>query len=150
LNTSAGAIAYLPDNEPFQRYKHHVHSKAGAGSAEVVEYARRMDQRQMDFIRGAEVLIMDAQYDAAEYQTRAGWGHGCVDDVVALALNADVKRLYLFHHDPGHDDAKLDGMAAWAREFVAALGGTLKVEAAREGREVGLKVPRWGKERRKN
>jgi phosphoribosyl 1,2-cyclic phosphodiesterase/ActR/RegA family two-component response regulator len=138
LQTSAGAIAYLPDNEPFQRYKYESDPKARAGSAEIIAFARRMDEKLMDFIRGADVLIMDSQYDATEYETRAGWGHGCVDDVVALALRANVKRLFLFHHDPTHDDAKMDSMVEWARQFVGALGDTLPVEAAREGAEVVL------------
>jgi phosphoribosyl 1,2-cyclic phosphodiesterase/CheY-like chemotaxis protein len=144
LHTSAGVIAYLPDNEPFQRYKYHTDPKAHSGSTEILEFARRMDQKLVDFIRDAQVLIIDAQYDATEYQTRVGWGHGCVDDVVALALNADVERLYLFHHDPAHDDAKLDTMVDWARQFIAALGETLPVEAAREGAEVLLKAPQPG------
>jgi phosphoribosyl 1,2-cyclic phosphodiesterase/CheY-like chemotaxis protein len=144
LHTSAGIIAYLPDNEPFQRYKYHADPKAHEGSTEILEFARRMDQKLIDFIRNAEVLVIDAQYDATEYQTRVGWGHGCVDDVVALALKGDVKRLYLFHHDPEHDDAKVDGMVAWARQFVAALGDKLAVEAAREGSEVVLKAARAG------
>jgi hypothetical protein len=58
--------------------------------------------------------------------------------VVALALNANVKRLYLFHHDPMHDDAKMDAMVEWARQFVKALGESLPVEAAREGAEILL------------
>jgi phosphoribosyl 1,2-cyclic phosphodiesterase len=140
LHTTAGTIAYLPDNEPFQRYKYHADPNANHGSTEILEFARRMDQKLIEFIRDVDVLIIDAQYDATEYQTRVGWGHGCVDDVVALALNANVKRLYLFHHDPTHDDAKLESMVEWARQFVAALGDTLAVEAAREGAEVILKV----------
>jgi phosphoribosyl 1,2-cyclic phosphodiesterase/CheY-like chemotaxis protein len=140
LNTGAGVIAYLPDNEPFQRYKFHAEAKSQASPTGILEFARRMDQRMVDFVRGADVLIIDAQYDATEYQTRVGWGHGCIDDVVALALNANVKRLYIFHHDPSHDDAKITGMVEWARQFVAALGETLNVEAAREGAEVVLKT----------
>jgi phosphoribosyl 1,2-cyclic phosphodiesterase/ActR/RegA family two-component response regulator len=140
LNTSAGAIAYLPDNEPFQRYKYNSEPRAQSGSQEILEFARRMDDKLVDFIRDAEVLIIDAQYDATEYQTRVGWGHGCVDDVVALALNANVRRLYLFHHDPSHDDAKVGSMVEWGRQFVATLGETLTVEGAREGAEVLLKA----------
>jgi hypothetical protein len=52
--------------------------------------------------------------------------------------------LYLFHHDPAHDDAKIDSMVGWARQFVAALGDTLPVEAAREGAEVTIQAPRAG------
>jgi phosphoribosyl 1,2-cyclic phosphodiesterase/ActR/RegA family two-component response regulator len=140
LITNAGIICYLPDNEPFQRYKFHTEPKSKTASTEILEFARRMDQKLADFVRDADVLIIDAQYDATEYQTRVGWGHGCVDDVVALALNANAKRLFLFHHDPNHDDAKIDGMAEWARQFVSALGEKLPVEAAREGAEVVLKA----------
>jgi len=138
LNTSSGAIAYLPDNEPFQRYKYHTGQPEIAASAEFLRYARRLDARLGEFIRGADVLILDSQYDLNEYQTRAGWGHGCVDDVVALAVQAEVKRLFLFHHDPSHDDEKITRMAEWGQAFVAALHETLQVEAAREGLQVVL------------
>ena len=91
-----------------------------------------------EFIRGADVLILDAQYDRADYEKHVGWGHGCVDDVVTLALRADVKQLFLFHHDPDHDDAKIDQMLAHARQIVAKAKSPMLVEAAVEGRVVEL------------
>ena len=133
LETSGGSIAFLPDNEPFQRLKAHSGVPAGADQAAAQEYARTQDEKLIEFIRNVEVLIMDSQYDAAEYPQRAGWGHACMDDTVALALSAKVKRLFLFHHDPGHDDAYIARMEAHARELVAQNGGDLIVEAAREG-----------------
>ena len=39
-----------------------------------------------DITSGADLLIMDTQFDAGEYQQHTGWGHGCLDAVVALAL----------------------------------------------------------------
>jgi len=84
--------------------------------------------------------VIDSQYDDAEYQTRAGWGHGCVDDVVAMGLFARVKQLFLFHHDPDHDDAQVTKMLDWARELVLMQGDEhLAVEAAREGLEYILR-----------
>lgn len=74
LHTSAGIIAYLPDNEPFQRYKYHADPKAQAGSTEILAFARRMDEKLIDFIRNADVLVIDAQYDATEY--KRGWAGG--------------------------------------------------------------------------
>jgi len=140
VNTSCGSVAYLPDNEPFQRYKYSSGAPSPPGSTEVIEYARRMDQKLVDFIQGVDVLIVDSQYDATEYQTRVGWGHGCLDDVVALAVHGNVKRLFLFHHDPGHDDIKISQMVGWSRDFVSALGEPMIVDAAREGLEVVLKA----------
>ncbi len=92
----------------------------------------------IDFLRGTDVLIMDTQYDADEYKRHIGWGHGCLDDVVSLALEAEVKTLFLFHHDPNHDDAKVSQMLAYARKLVSARKGKLQVEAAREGVTVEL------------
>ena len=94
----------------------------------------------MEFIRDVEVLIIDAQYDAAEYEKHIGWGHGCLDDAVALALRANVKHLFLFHHDPESDDAKVSQMVAQARQLVAAQSRSMPVEAAREGLEFVLET----------
>jgi phosphoribosyl 1,2-cyclic phosphodiesterase/CheY-like chemotaxis protein len=129
LNTSAGAICYLPDNEPFQRFK----LSTDEVSEESLEFARARDQQLVSFLRGADVLILDAQYDATEYPGVVGWGHSCVEDAVTLALNAGAKQLFLFHHDPRHDDEKVAQMLAGAREQAAKKKSKLRIEAAREG-----------------
>lgn len=91
------------------------------------------DRDMIEFIHGADVLVLDSQYDREEYQAHVGWGHGCVDDTVALALQADVKKLVLFHHDPNHDDDRIDAMLNHARKLVSQRKGKMKIEAAREG-----------------
>jgi phosphoribosyl 1,2-cyclic phosphodiesterase len=60
--------------------------------------------------------------------------------MVGLAIDAQVKQLALFHHDPMHDDAKMDAMIARARELVQNTGASLKVEAAQENAEIFLKA----------
>lgn len=134
LNTSAGAIVFIPDNEPFQRMR----AQPGCDEKSV-RYAEEQDQKLVDFIRGAEVLIIDAQYERQEYESHVGWGHACVDDVVELAGRAEVKQLYLFHHDPTHDDERVSRMLAHARLVGSRLGVRTLVEAAREGLEVELR-----------
>lgn len=138
LFSKAGSVAYLPDNESFLRLKSKYSTEFDEHHAETLEYARKQDRKLADFVQDADVLIIDSQYDAEEYQKHIGWGHTCVDDSVAFALSANVKRLFLFHHDPGHDDAKIAQMEAHARDLVAKQGANLQVEAAREGVEVVL------------
>jgi len=92
-----------------------------------------VDEELIDFIRDADVLILDSQYDRAEYRQHRGWGHGSVEASVKLALRARVRKLILFHHDPTHDDRIIDGFVRHARALVRQQGGKLKVEAAREG-----------------
>jgi phosphoribosyl 1,2-cyclic phosphodiesterase len=132
LATAGRAVAFFPDNEL-------GHCQPGAKAPVVNPAAARDGQRDLvDFVRGVDALVMDSQYDAQEYQQHIGWGHGCLDDVVALALEAQAKRLYLFHHDPNHDDAKISEMVAHARSLAAKDGSSLLVEAAREGLTVDL------------
>ena len=110
-------IVFFPDSEP----------RPGDGDREMIE-----------FIRDADVLILDAQYDAAEYKTHVGWGHGRLDYTVELALKAGVRHLCLFHHDPDHDDKKIDGFVKHARRIVAKAKSKMKVDAAREGMTIEL------------
>lgn len=136
LNTSCGSVAFLPDNEPYQRLRGSVFDSTGRVTSESLAFARKQDEKLIDFIRDVDVLIIDAQYDDTEYQSKVGWGHGCLDDVVTLALMAGVKQLHLFHHDPDHDDEYITRMTQWARDLVALHGDPLHVEAAREGVEI--------------
>jgi len=114
------------------------HRSAPATDEPKQSFARTENGKMIDFLRGTDVLIMDTQYDAAEYKRHTGWGHGCLDDVVALAIEAEVKTLFLFHHDPSHDDAKISQMLAHARKIVSTRNAKLHVEAAREGVTVEL------------
>jgi len=137
IHTDDGVIVFFPDNEPHCRYDENGTMQPTRKDASL-EYARSQEAKMIEFIQGADVVILDAQYDRAEYEQHVGWGHGCVDDVVVLAIKARVKQLFLFHHDPDHDDAKLDEMLAHAREIVARAKSPLQVENATEGRVVEL------------
>lgn len=130
LFTSAGSLVYLPDNETF--------NELAADRPDCAE-RRERTRKLTDFICGADLLICDAQYDAEEYKTHIGWGHGCVDDVVRFAMAGNVKALQLFHHDPAHDDRKIAEMLQHARNIAAAEGSPLQIDAAREGSEIVLK-----------
>lgn len=112
-----GLIAFFPDTEP----------RAGGD-----------DRAMIDFVRDADVLVLDSQYDQAEYKTHIGWGHGCVDDSVSLAIKAGVKKLVLFHHDPDHDDRRMDELVKHARQLAAKSRSRLKVDGAREGMVIQL------------
>ena len=137
LFTSTGSVAFFPDNEP--QHGHHPPANTPEElGASAMEYARGEDRKMVEFLRGTDVLIMDSQYDSEEYRTHVGWGHGCLDDVVGLAMHAEVKSLFLFHHDPLHDDAKISRMVAHARQLVKKHKGSLEIEAAREGAKVSL------------
>lgn len=138
LDTSNGSIAYLPDNEPYDTGRVHHGNASDSPSEEAHSYAISERAKLVDFLREADVLIMDAQYTDDEYRQKKGWGHGSLSTVVSLALDADVRKLFLFHHDPEHDDRKVDQIVEGARTLILESGKSVEVEAAREGAEVWL------------
>jgi ribonuclease BN (tRNA processing enzyme) len=76
------------------------------------------DRSLINFARGADLLIHDAQYTEEEYIQipRQGWGHSTPEMATGVAARAGVGRLILFHHDPRHDDAQLSAMEIAAQE----------------------------------
>ena len=118
IETSGASLGYLPDHEPYTDRPNESDRPTAA---------RR---KLVEFIRDLDVLILDTQYTATEYAQRVGWGHGCLSSSVRLAIEANVSRLILFHHDPSHDDEQMDEMAKAGRSLAA--GSTLIVDAASE------------------
>jgi phosphoribosyl 1,2-cyclic phosphodiesterase len=136
LFTSAGSIAFLPDHEPY-RFLHSARAD-DLSPEEAKKTATEERIGLVEFLKGSEILILDAQYTDAEYETHVGWGHGSVSSAVSLALDAEVRRLLLFHHDPSHDDTRVDAMVDDARQLIREKGKHLEVDSAREGEEVVL------------
>lgn len=89
------------------------------------------DRRLIQFARGAEVLIHDAEFTTEEYikgpPPRQGWGHSTWEMAIDVAQAAGVKKLILTHHNANHDDAFLEDIE---RQAQAVFPGTIM---AREG-----------------
>ena len=92
-------------------------------------------QEWLDFIDQADVLIHDAQYLEEDMPLKKGWGHSTVDQVVELALQAKVKRLYFISHDPARTDQELLTFETLLR---TKYQDQLLIEFAREGTQVEL------------
>lgn len=86
---------------------------------------------------GADLLIHDAQYTDTEFIDRFDWGHCTTDYAVEVAVQAKVKSLALFHHDPSHDDDMVDSLAGLAALHSAKRHGP-EVLAAYEGLVIDL------------
>jgi phosphoribosyl 1,2-cyclic phosphodiesterase/ActR/RegA family two-component response regulator len=138
LFTKEGSIAFLPDNEPFEPLKLKLAERDGVHADRARAEAVVKRSKLVEFLKDADVLILDAQYTDEKYQEHIGWGHGALSRVVSLALEARAKKLFLFHHDPSHDDRQIDEMLERARLLVVESGRKLEVEAAREGAEIWL------------
>ena len=130
IEEAGAVVAYLPDHEP-----------ALGGRA----FERRWTSG-FDLAADADLLIHDAQYTAAERAERLGWGHSATEETVDFAAAARVRRVVLFHHDPGHDDETLDRMTAAAVDHAAADGHGPAVVGGREGDQYDVHCAPAGRE----
>lgn len=87
----------------------------------------KRDANIVGLIRDADLVIYDATYSDEEYETYRGFGHSTWQEGVRLVDAAGAATLVIFHHEPSHDDDRMDDIAAAAER---ARPGTL---VAREG-----------------
>ena len=87
-------------------------------------------------VQDADLLILDAQYDEQEYVTKQKWGHSSCFSATDLAIQARVKNLALFHHDPECTDRAVDDKVESCRQRAARFRSPLIIRAAREGVEL--------------
>ena len=91
-----------------------------------------LDQNVVSLARDADIMVYDAAYTEDEYPKYRGWGHSTWQEAIKVAEAANVKRTFLFHHDPSHDDKFMDKIAALAAK------ANPSVEVAIEGTEFSL------------
>ena len=94
--------------------------------------------RNIEFMVGVHMLIHDAQYTPEDYARKRGWGHSCYLDTVNSAIDAGVKQLFLFSHDPNNDDDQVDAMHRQTQELVKERGSDMVCHISREGMLIDL------------
>ena len=119
-------IAYTTDNEPFD--------------------PNIPDPRLLRLAKGADIWITDCQYEKDQYHgkfggvPRHGWGHSYPEAVAATAVQAEVKTVVLFHHDPESSDEKIRSVQDQTQDLIDGMmgGKGIKVIAAYEGLQLKL------------
>jgi phosphoribosyl 1,2-cyclic phosphodiesterase len=93
----------------------------------------------LDLYANADVLVHDSTYTPEDRQRYLERGFSSVDDAVAAAVAAKVKRLVLFHYDQDYTDADVDALVARARRLLDEAGarGT-EVMGAVEGETLNV------------
>lgn len=123
FRVSAGksVFTYIPDHEPALGEKGIIPDKKWISG--------------YNLAAGADLLLHDAQYTAAEYKAKKGWGHSSINDAALFASMAGVKHLLFAHHDPFRTDDQLNEMFA---SFKNDNKYPFKNELAREGMVINL------------
>lgn len=93
-----------------------------------------------NFFNEADLLVFDSQYTLGEAVEKQNWGHTSFCYAVDFASAWNVKKLYLYHHEPNYDDKKLYSIlksAQWYNEYTVS-NRNLQVFLAEEGEEVEI------------
>lgn len=106
--------------------------------AEGERVVQEENRKLIDFFRSSDILIHDAQYTLREYTTvKRGWGHSYFEHAIHTAVDAQVGKLFFFHHDPYRTDEELRHLESELRNMFKDKSG-LELYMAREGAEITL------------
>lgn len=119
VNYNGRSICYITDQELYLNDSEH--------------FDPHYEKSIANFAKDADALITDTTYTDAEYATKVNWGHSCVSKVAEFAHAANVKKLYLYHHDPDQSDDSIDQKFEMAQNKLKELGSSVEVVAPKEG-----------------
>ena len=94
----------------------------------------------VDFFQGADLLIFDSQYTFIEGVEKEDWGHSSTFIGVDLALEAGVKQISFFHHEPTYSDFKLLNIFEKTQKYLNTISpeNNLNMFLAREGLTINM------------
>lgn len=98
IHVAGKTYGYATDNEMFMGYQ--GSPTALKNDDPLIESHKSIIQ----FFKGCNTLIHEAQYLPQEYKKRVGWGHSSITNASLLCKLAEIKEWIVTHHDPSHTD----------------------------------------------
>ena len=141
IKVNGKTIVYASDNECKFIEKSLKHRSDELNEDEIELFNKMIyEERQSElfFFKDADILIHDAQYTPEDYDKKRGWGHSCYLDTINTAIDANVKELYLFHHDPNYDDETIEAIHKHSNEIIKEKDSSLVCHIAKEGMVVDI------------
>jgi phosphoribosyl 1,2-cyclic phosphodiesterase len=144
VELDGASLVYASDTAPFTDilFEHEfIGTPPAPGKLDPADAAklRSMKAALIELCRGADLLIYDTQFTPEEYRQKPHWGHSTPDDAIAIAREAEVGTLALYHHAPARSDDEQDAIVAQYR--AALVGGPLELVAAYEGLTIDVGRP---------
>jgi len=102
-----------------------------------------LDMKLLEWIKDADLVMIDGQYTPEELEKKKGWGHSSYDRCIDYAIEASVPEIIFTHHEPANSDDKLDELAVRAHEYLrfrleekGKRQSALKLSFAKDGMEI--------------
>ncbi|MCK4716870.1 MAG: MBL fold metallo-hydrolase [Candidatus Marinimicrobia bacterium] len=111
-----------------------------ATDSEYKDLSKENTKKHLEFFKNADLLIFDAQYTFEEAIHKEDWGHSSALVGIDFSIQANVKRMALFHHEPERDDYEIDEILQKSINYkkINYPDADLKILLATEGLEIEL------------
>ena len=87
----------------------------------------------------ADCLIIDSQYTVLEHIAKKNWGHSAYCYAVDYANFWNIKKMFIFHHEPTYNDADLNSILQTSRQYSIHVGHPeLEIYLAKEDFEITI------------
>lgn len=89
--------------------------------------------------KNADAIVIDTQYTVEELYRKENWGHSAFCYAIDFAVYYNIKKIYLFHHEPMYDDKKLNSILQAAKWYAQYINHSeIEIEIAKEELEIEL------------
>ena len=87
----------------------------------------------------ADCLIIDSQYTVLDHIAKKNWGHSAFCYAVDYANFWNIRKMFIFHHEPTYSDSDLNTILNTSRQYSIQVGHPeLEINLAREDAEIKL------------
>ncbi|MBN1221395.1 MAG: STAS domain-containing protein [Anaerolineae bacterium] len=145
VNIAGASITNIQLNHPGRAYAYRVVADNAIAILATDSEYKSLDYvstaKYINFYANADMLIFDAMFSVRESFVKEDWGHSSALIGADIAREANVKQLYLFHHDPATSDDEIMQILKQTREYLGEGDNLPEVLVAMEGLEVDLTNP---------
>ena len=125
-------IGYVTDNEVMIGY--HGHPK----EIDINNPILVADKELIEFFKGVDLLIHEAQYLPQDYRTKVGWGHSSLSNAAVFVKNTGTKNWIITHHDPSSTDTELHMKQQLAHQIMVDCSYDCSIQLAYDNMMVYL------------
>jgi phosphoribosyl 1,2-cyclic phosphodiesterase len=138
----AGAqVSILPMIHPDKAYGYRIsyqgRSVCYLTDTEVSKNPGKVMDVYANFVKGADVVIVDAMYGFLDYHDHINFGHSTIFNFIDFFKEVDIGELVIFHHDPMANDTAVSKLCNDAKRYIELVDNSTKwkISAAVEGYE---------------
>ncbi|MGE0548525.1 MAG: MBL fold metallo-hydrolase [Kofleriaceae bacterium] len=124
IDGDGSSWAYVSDTAPFTEVLHKQHFLSGLEPLSDSDRAALKAMREALVVRliGVDTVVYDTHFLPEEYARFPHYGHSTPDQALDICVEAQVRRLVLYHHAPSHGDDQMDQIAAQYLAKGASMG----------------------------